>query len=184
VLACPNAADRDAIAGYYEGLGKRSAALFSWVFVKGNIVVQINGDLDDAMAKRYESSIPDGGPKIGDIAKELLAADDGALTKKLVGKWSGTTQDATGRTALISFELTSNRTFSGNVKVDNKTVWAYSGTWEVAHGRLRWSYLSSTPPLAKVPKVDEDAITELSEETLVLLPSGSDKPDSYIRQKQ
>ena len=58
VLACPNAEDRDAIAGYYERLAKKSAAFFSWVFVKGNTVVQINGDLDEETAKKYERAIP------------------------------------------------------------------------------------------------------------------------------
>lgn len=58
ILACPNAADRDTIAGYYERLGKKSAVFFSWVFVKGNIVVQINGDLDEDKAKKYEQAIP------------------------------------------------------------------------------------------------------------------------------
>lgn len=57
-LACPNAADRDAIAGYYERLGKKSAAFFSWVFVKGNVVVQINGDLEEEKARKYERAIP------------------------------------------------------------------------------------------------------------------------------
>lgn len=58
VLACPNTEDRDAIAGYYERLGKKSAAFFSWVFVKGNTVVQINGDLDEDKARQYERAIP------------------------------------------------------------------------------------------------------------------------------
>lgn len=58
VLACPNAADRDAIAGYYERLGKKSAAFFSWVFVKGNVVVQINGDIEEDKARKYERAIP------------------------------------------------------------------------------------------------------------------------------
>ncbi len=58
ILACPNAADRDAIAGYYERLAKKSAAFFSWVFVKGNVVVQINGDLEEEKARKYERAIP------------------------------------------------------------------------------------------------------------------------------
>lgn len=58
IFVCPNAAERDAIAGYYEGLGKKSAALFSWVFVKGNVVVQINGDLEEDKARKYERAIP------------------------------------------------------------------------------------------------------------------------------
>ena len=58
IFACPNATDRDAIAGYYERLGKKSAAFYSWVLVKGNVVVQINGDLEEDKAKKYEHAIP------------------------------------------------------------------------------------------------------------------------------
>lgn len=183
VLSCPSTGDRDAIAAYYVGLGKRSAALFSWVFVKGNVVVQINGDLDEALARKYESAIPSGLERIGDAPKRLLGADDVALTERLVGRWEGTTQNADGSRAVISFELTSNKTFSGSVKAKGKVVWVYSGAWDVVDGKLRWSYLSSTPPLAEVPKVDEDEITELSEELLVLLPRDADTPDAYVRQE-
>jgi hypothetical protein len=31
--------------------------LFSWVFVKDNIVVQINGDLPEEQAKKYEAAL-------------------------------------------------------------------------------------------------------------------------------
>jgi hypothetical protein len=58
VLVCPNTEERDAIAGYYERLGKKSAAFFSWVFIKGNTVVQINGDLEEEKARKYERAIP------------------------------------------------------------------------------------------------------------------------------
>jgi len=184
VLSCQNAADRDAIAAYYDGLGKRSAALFSWVFVKGNVVVQINGELDEALARKYEGAIPNSSQRTGDVANRPPLAADAALTERLVGRWKGMTRSADGSTAVISFELISNKTFSGSVKVKDKIVWAYSGTWDVMDGKLRWSYLSSTPPLAKVPKVDEDEITGLSEELLVLLPRDADKPDSYVRQER
>jgi len=42
---------------YYENLGKNSAALFSWVFVKDNILVQINGDLPEDKAKLYQNAL-------------------------------------------------------------------------------------------------------------------------------
>ena len=42
---------------YYEALGKSSAALYSWVFVKDNILVQINGDLPEGKAKAYKQSL-------------------------------------------------------------------------------------------------------------------------------
>jgi hypothetical protein len=40
---------------YYTNLSKVSAALFSWVFVKDNILVQINGDMKEEQARKYET---------------------------------------------------------------------------------------------------------------------------------
>jgi hypothetical protein len=42
---------------YYVALGEQSAAFDSWVFTKDNILVQINGDLDETKAKAYESTL-------------------------------------------------------------------------------------------------------------------------------
>ena len=42
---------------YYEELGKSSAIFFSWVFVNENILVQINGDLPEEQALRYQSAL-------------------------------------------------------------------------------------------------------------------------------
>lgn len=58
VFICDNKEDQDALAKYYNDLGKTSAMFFSWVFVKGDVLVQINGDLAEETAKQYESAIP------------------------------------------------------------------------------------------------------------------------------
>jgi hypothetical protein len=58
IFVCDNPADRDLLAKYYNEMGRQSAALFSWVFVKGNVIVQINGDLSEQLAKKYETAIP------------------------------------------------------------------------------------------------------------------------------
>lgn len=42
---------------YFVLLGKQSAVLFSWVFVKDNILIQINGDLPDSKAKSYQTTL-------------------------------------------------------------------------------------------------------------------------------
>lgn len=39
---------------YYDELGESSAALFSYTFVNGNVLVQINGDLPEAKAQEYD----------------------------------------------------------------------------------------------------------------------------------
>lgn len=58
VFICDSADDRDLLENYYTELGKSSALFFSWVFVKENIVVQINGDLPEDKARQYEAAIP------------------------------------------------------------------------------------------------------------------------------
>jgi hypothetical protein len=57
VFICPGTAERDALAEYYARLGKASAAFFSWVFVRDNVLVQLNGDLDETIARRYEAAL-------------------------------------------------------------------------------------------------------------------------------
>jgi hypothetical protein len=55
--------DLEATKTYYEDLGKNSALLFTWVFVKENILVQINGDLPEEKARQYESALSSLGNK-------------------------------------------------------------------------------------------------------------------------
>jgi len=42
---------------FYEKLSESSAAYFSWVFIKDNILVQINGDLPDTQAQKYQDAL-------------------------------------------------------------------------------------------------------------------------------
>jgi hypothetical protein len=55
IMTFANTTDRDAVKTYYDELGRSSALFFSWVFVKDNILVQINGDLPEEQARQYES---------------------------------------------------------------------------------------------------------------------------------
>ena len=57
ILAFDNQGNLDISRTYYETLGKQSAAFFSWVFVKDNILVQINGDLPEEQARKYEQTL-------------------------------------------------------------------------------------------------------------------------------
>ena len=43
------------VKDYYGQMGRFSAILFSWVFVKDNILVQLNGRLSEANARKYEA---------------------------------------------------------------------------------------------------------------------------------
>lgn len=58
VFECATDEDRDAIAEHYQRLGKLSATMFSWVLVKGRIVVQINSDLDEEKVEKYRAALP------------------------------------------------------------------------------------------------------------------------------
>lgn len=49
--------ERAQLVDYYESLGKTSAAFFSWVFTKDDIVVQINGSLEEEVARQYEETL-------------------------------------------------------------------------------------------------------------------------------
>lgn len=57
VFICDNDKDRDTLATYYTELGKSSAAFFSWVFVKGSVLVQITGDVPEETARKYETAL-------------------------------------------------------------------------------------------------------------------------------
>lgn len=50
-------AELDSVQILYEDLAKQSAMFFSWVFVKDNILLQINGDLPEAQAMEYQAAL-------------------------------------------------------------------------------------------------------------------------------
>ena len=49
--------DLEKTKAYSVKLGGENAAFFSWVFVKDNIIVQINGNLPEKQAKEYEAAL-------------------------------------------------------------------------------------------------------------------------------
>lgn len=57
VMAFDSQEDLDAVKEYYVKLGEGSALFFSWVFVKDNLLVQINGDLPEEQARQYEAAL-------------------------------------------------------------------------------------------------------------------------------
>ncbi len=57
VLAIDDKADLQRAKAFYDNLGKQSAMLFSWTYVRENILVQLNGDLPEAQAKKYEAAL-------------------------------------------------------------------------------------------------------------------------------
>ena len=57
VLSFASPEDLEVTKMYYVELGRASAMFFSWVFVKNNILVQINGDLPEERAEQYEAAL-------------------------------------------------------------------------------------------------------------------------------
>lgn len=57
IIAVSDENEREQLVEFYESLGESSAAFFSWVFTKDNIVVQINGSLDEEVARQYEEAL-------------------------------------------------------------------------------------------------------------------------------
>lgn len=58
VYFCDDPTERDDLAAFYRNRGERSPAARSWVFVKENVVVQLNGALSEERAQAYEAAIP------------------------------------------------------------------------------------------------------------------------------
>jgi hypothetical protein len=57
VFSFENEEDLKQTKAYYDELGKESAMLFSWTLAKGNILVQLNGDLPEEKYKEYEKAL-------------------------------------------------------------------------------------------------------------------------------
>ena len=57
ILVFENIEDLETTKNYYVDLGNQDAELFSWVFVKGNILVEMDGFLDEELAAKYEAAL-------------------------------------------------------------------------------------------------------------------------------
>jgi len=81
-FVCDNKEDADAIAGYYEAAGKASAMLFSWVFRNevANTVVQINGNLPEGTARKYEAVLKGEAPPLSTDNEESGATNTPAAS--------------------------------------------------------------------------------------------------------
>ncbi len=55
VFYCKDIKRLEKLKEYYDELGKISAMFYSWTFINGNILVQINGDLPEEQARKYEA---------------------------------------------------------------------------------------------------------------------------------
>jgi hypothetical protein len=55
IFSFDNPEDQASMKSYYDELAKASALFFSWVFEKDNILVQINGDLEEVKANQYKA---------------------------------------------------------------------------------------------------------------------------------
>jgi hypothetical protein len=58
IFICESREDMELLDNYYTELGRASAVFYSWVFTKDDVLVQINGDLDEEIAREYDQAIP------------------------------------------------------------------------------------------------------------------------------
>lgn len=57
ILAFNDQAGLDATADYYLSLNQSDPAQFSWIFMKSNIIVQLNGNTPETLARKYEAAL-------------------------------------------------------------------------------------------------------------------------------
>jgi hypothetical protein len=57
IFTYANAEDLELHKKYFDDLGKGSAWLWSWTYARDNILVQLNGKLSEAQAKKYEAAL-------------------------------------------------------------------------------------------------------------------------------
>jgi hypothetical protein len=53
LFICKDEADATKLKTYYDKIAEASALFHSWTYQKGGVMVQINGDLDQAKAEQY-----------------------------------------------------------------------------------------------------------------------------------
>ncbi len=57
IMSFANQEDLTIVENYYAQMGRFGAVLFSWVYVKDNILVQINGELPEENAHMYQAAL-------------------------------------------------------------------------------------------------------------------------------
>ncbi len=168
-FVCSTHADRNTLASYYKKLSKTSAILFSWVFEHDNIIVQINGDLDEIEAQKYNKTL-----------REIKSVPLRVMASNLVGTWSETVMNSDGEPATITVKLKADNTFEGQAEVNGKTMWTYAGKWNLRGSQLTWAYTNSSN---RLPEPDSDEVVFVDEGALVFLPSRDKKMNVYLRRK-
>jgi hypothetical protein len=101
----------------------------------------------------------------------------------MIGKWSGQVTDAKGENRVIQFSLNSDGTFTGEVLVNSKTTWSYSGTWAVKDNKILWNYTRSSLPMPESERIDSDEVMSVDIDKLMLLTQSGGKPEVYVRTK-
>ena len=57
IMSFTNQEDLTIVQNYYAQMGRFGAVLYSWIFVKDNILVQINGELPEQNAQMYQAAL-------------------------------------------------------------------------------------------------------------------------------
>ena len=101
----------------------------------------------------------------------------------LVGKWSVSAPMPNGGTVTTELILRPNMKFSGSSGMKGRTLWTFSGTWEVRGDEVIWRYENSSRPLPESAKVDADRIVSVDGAKMVLISKLNGKQHTYSRVK-
>lgn len=57
IISYENEADLDEMKEYYDSMGEESAMLFSWTAKHKNILIQVNGDMEEEEFNKYKKAL-------------------------------------------------------------------------------------------------------------------------------
>lgn len=99
-----------------------------------------------------------------------------------IGVWTWQGKVSNGRPAIYTVNLMQDLSFSGELKINNKTVIASSGYWSVSGNRLLKTHAHTKPALQADKKQEQDEIISLAGNLLVLRSTVSGEERQFFRQ--
>jgi len=87
-------------------------------------------------------------------------------TSKLIGTWQVNESHPVQGDIDTVFIINNDRTFSGNMAINDETVWTYGGTWNLQGSSITWHYTRSSLILLDAHRTETGEILTLSDDTL------------------
>ena len=113
------------------------------------------------------------------VSADTTVIDSGKLT----GTWlAHESHPAQGDIETV-FIINDDRTFSGNMAINDETVWTYGGTWKLEGSSITWYYTQSSLTLLDAHRTESGEILTLSDDTLTYR-SGSHSTVRTLQRRQ